>query len=148
MRGAAGRVRTKSANCARTLCIPRVHLSSCCGLFLCPGLSVAAAALAVAVEHERDAALQAVLLDRERAAMQAEDLRSYVAERHFTSSWLSRAFWRPMTWAAAYAQRHEDLELAHDAMRAALRDVRQGNFEEVEERLAAEVGDSDDEDDQ
>ena len=112
------------------------------------GLSVAAATLAVAVEHERDAALQAVLLDRERAAMQAEDLRSYVAERHFTSSWLSPAFWRPMTWAAAYAQRHEDLELAHDAMRATLRDVRQGNFEEVEERLVAEVGDSGDEDDE
>ena len=53
-----------------------------------------------------------------------------------------------MTWAAAYAQRHEDLELAHDAMRAALRDVRQGNFEEVEERLVAEVGDSGDEDDE
>ena len=55
-------------------------------------LSVAAATLAVSVEHERDAAQQSVLLDRERAVMQAEDLRSYVAERHFTSSWLSRAF--------------------------------------------------------
>ena len=55
------------------------------------GLSVAAAALAVAVEDSRAAALQAVLLDRERAAMQAEDLRSYMAERHFTSSWLSPA---------------------------------------------------------
>ena len=104
--------------------------------------SLAAAALAVAVDESRDAALRELLLDRERAAMQAEDLRSFVAERHFTGSLLvARAF--PMTWEAAYAQRHADLELAHDAMRAALRAVRQGDDEGAEERLAVEVGDSD-----
>ena len=43
--------------------------------------SVAAAALAVAVDESREAALRELLLDRERAAMQAEDLRSFVAER-------------------------------------------------------------------
>ena len=43
--------------------------------------SVAAAALAVAVDESREAALRELLLDRERAAMQSEDLRSFVAER-------------------------------------------------------------------
>ena len=43
--------------------------------------SVAAAALAVAVDESRECALRELLLDRERAAMQAEDLRSFVAER-------------------------------------------------------------------
>ncbi len=106
--------------------------------------SVAAAALAVAVGESRGAALHAVLLDRERAAMQAEDLRSYVAAHHFTGSLLlSRAF--PMTWEAAYVQRHNDLLDAHDAMRAALRDVRQGDPEGAAVRLAVEVGDSDEE---
>ena len=105
--------------------------------------SVAAAALAVAVDESRDAALRELLLDRERAAMQAEDLRSFVAERHFTGSLLvPRAF--PMTWEAAYLQRHVDLELAHDAMRAALRAVRQGD-EGAADLLAVEVGDSDEE---
>ena len=43
--------------------------------------SVAAAALAIAVDESREAALRELLLDRERAAMQAEDLRSFVVER-------------------------------------------------------------------
>ena len=106
--------------------------------------SVAAAALAVAVDESRDAALRELLLDRERAAMQAEDLRSYVAQRHFTTSLLvPRA--PAMTWEAAYAQLHFDLQLVFDAMRAAFRALRQGDGEGAEELLAAEVGDSDEE---
>ena len=106
--------------------------------------SVAAAALAVAMDESRDAALRELLLDRERAAMQAEDLRSYVAQRHFTASLLvPRA--PAMTWEAAYAQRHNDLLWAHDAMRSALLAVRQGNNERAEVLLAAEVASDDDE---
>ena len=88
--------------------------------------SLAAAALAIAADESRDAALRELLLDRERAAMQAEDLRSYVAQRHFTTSLLvPRA--PAMTWEAAFVQRHNDLLLAHDAMRSALLAVRQCN---------------------
>ena len=43
--------------------------------------TLAAAALSVAVDESRDAALRELLLERERATMQAEDLRSYVAQR-------------------------------------------------------------------
>ena len=109
--------------------------------------TLAAAALAVAADESRDAALRELLLDRERAAMQAEDLRSYVAQRHFTTSLLvPRA--PAMTWEAAYAQRHLDLQSAFNAMRAALRAVRQGDDEGAEELLAVEVGDSDEEEEE
>ncbi len=105
--------------------------------------SLAAAALAVAMEESRDAAVRELLLEREPAVTQAEDLRSYVAQRHFTTSLLEpRA--PAMTWEAAYAQRHNDLLWAHDAMRSALLAVRHGNEERAEEVLAAEV-DSDEE---
>ena len=46
--------------------------------------SLAAAALAVAMEDSRSAAVREVMLDRERAAMVAEDRSSYMAQRHFT----------------------------------------------------------------
>ncbi len=45
-----------------------------------------AAALAIAVDHSQAAALQQVLLDRERAAMTAEDRGSLLAQRFFTAS--------------------------------------------------------------
>ena len=100
--------------------------------------SLAAAALAVAMDESRDAAVRELLLERERAAMNAEDLRSYVAQRHFTASQLvPRA--PALTWEAAFAQHHTDLLLAHDAMRDALRAVRQGDDVRAEGLLAAEV---------
>ena len=100
--------------------------------------SLAAAALAVAMDESRDAAVRELLLERERAAMNAEDLRSYVAQRHFTASQLvPRA--PALTWEAAFAQHHNDLLLAHDAMRDALRAVRQGDDVRAEGLLAAEV---------
>ena len=101
--------------------------------------SLAAAALAVAMDESRDAVVRELLVDRERAAMAAEDLRSYVAQRHFTASQQVPGAPRPMTWEAAYAQRHNDLLLAHDAMRDVLRAVRQGDEERAERLLAAEI---------
>ena len=47
--------------------------------------SLASAALALGVANSQTAALQELLLERERLAMGAEDLRSFfVAARHFT----------------------------------------------------------------
>ena len=99
------------------------------------------AALAVAMEDSRAAAVRAVLLDRERTAMANEDARSFLAQRFYTGS-LQVPSTRPMTWEAAYDQRHHDLLLAHDAMRAALLAVRQGDDERAEGVLAAELGSS------
>ena len=76
---------------------------------------------------EQAAAVRELLLARERAAMNAEDLRSCVAQRHFTASQLvPRA--PALTWEAAFAQHHNDLLLAHDAMRDALRAVKQARL--------------------
>ena len=109
-------------------------------------MTVAAAALAVVVEESRDAAMRDLLLERERLAMAVADRDSFLAQRHFVGSLqVPRVPGPPMTWQAAYDQRHEDLELAHEAMRTALRAYRQGNDELVERVLQAEVG-SDEED--
>ena len=43
--------------------------------------SLAAAALAVATDDSRAAAVRELLLDRERAAMANEDARSFLAQR-------------------------------------------------------------------
>ena len=110
-------------------------------------LTVAAAALAVAVEDSRAAAIRELLLERERLAMAVADRDSYLAQRHFVGSLqVPRVPGPPMTWQAAYDQRHHDLGLAHDAMRTALRAYRQGNDDLVERVLQAEVGSDDEED--
>ena len=107
--------------------------------------TLAAAALSVAVDESRDAALRELLLERECAAMQAEDLRSYVAQRHFTASQQVPGAPCPMTWEAAYAQRHNDLLWAHDAMRSALLAMRRGYDQRAERLLAQELGSDEEE---
>ena len=111
--------------------------------------SVAAAALAVAADHSRAAALSELLLERERLAMREEDLRSFVAARHFTRSLLTPpALGAAWTWERAYAQRHNDLVSARDVMRAALDDLRQGDAELAEQRLSEEVGEEEKEEEE
>ena len=89
--------------------------------------SLASAALALAVANSQTAALQELLLERERLAMGAEDLRSFfVAARHFTRDLLLQRGSVPpadvpWTWERAHEQRNSDLGYAH-----ALRDVRMG----------------------
>ena len=108
----------------------------------------AAAALAVVLKESQEAALREALLDRERAAMTAEDRGSLLAQRLFTGSTQVPSTMRPMTWRAAYEQRHEDYLLAHDAMRAALLAVRQADDERAEALLAAELGSSSEEEEE
>ena len=101
----------------------------------------AAAAVAVAVLHTQAAAIEQLLRERERAAMANEDARSYIAQRHFVGSvQVPRHVIPLMTWEAAYHQRHQDLLLAHDAMRAAQRAARAGDGARVLDLLAAELG--------
>ena len=108
--------------------------------------TVVAAALAVVVKESRDAAMRDLMLERERLAMAVADRDSFLAQRHFVGSLqVPRVPGPPMTWQAAYDQRHEDLQLAHEAMRTALRAYRQGDDELVERVLQAEVGSDEDE---
>ena len=51
--------------------------------------AVAQAALALTVKYYREDALNELLLERERVAIGAEDLRSFVAARHFTINLLA-----------------------------------------------------------
>ena len=48
--------------------------------------TLAAAALAVALDESREAAVRELMLDFERAAMAREDARSYLAQRLFAGS--------------------------------------------------------------
>ena len=100
-----------------------------------------AAALALVAEHSRDAAMLDLLQERERLSMAVADRDSYMAQRHYVGSLqVPRVPGPPMTWQAAYEQRHDDLGHAHTAMRAALFAHRQGDDEQVERVLQAEVG--------
>ena len=76
------------------------------------GLTLAAAALAIAVDESRDAALRQAVLERERLAMGVEDRDSFLAQRHFSGSMQLRPYVQhvsqlPPTWQAAYEARHE-----------------------------------------
>ena len=80
--------------------------------------------------------------------MAVADRDSFLAQRHFVGSLqVPRVPGVPMTWQAAYDQRHHDLQLAHEAMRAALRAHRQSDDERVERVLVAEVGSEDEAED-
>ena len=93
------------------------------------------AALAVAVDHLHAAALSELLLERERLAMHAEDLRCRVAPQGGTR-----------TWQAHFREEARENAQLRRAAGAALRDLRQGDAEMAEQRLAdvIEGVDSDD----
>ena len=100
-----------------------------------------AAVLAIVADDSRDAAMLALLQERERLAMTVADRDSYLAQRHYVGSLqVPRVPGPPMTWQAAYERRHDDLGLAHDAMRTALRALQRGDSDTAEQYLTAEVG--------
>ena len=102
--------------------------------------AVTTAALAVVVEESRDAAMLALLQERERLAMALADQASYLAQHHFVGSLQVPRPDRPMTWQTAYNQRHNDLIDAHHAMRGAIRAIRNGDSEGALNVLEQVVG--------
>ena len=95
-----------------------------------------AAALAIAIEHGRFAALQQVLLDRERAAMTAEDHRSMLA-RLASSSQMPSAM--RLMWSAAYRHVQNDVIYLRGVMNLALRAILRNNIGLAQMHLANEV---------
>ena len=90
--------------------------------------SLAAAALAVAMEDSRSAAVREVMLDRERTAMVAEDRGSYMAQRHFVGSQQEpNSPVHPTPWREAYMVRSTDMMRAREVMRASLMVLRRGD---------------------
>ena len=99
--------------------------------------SLAAAALAVAMEDSRSAAVREVMLDRERAAMVAEDRSSYIAQRHFVGSQQEpNSHVHPMPWREAYMVRSTDMMRAREVMRASLMVLRRGDAQRAREVMA------------
>ena len=95
-----------------------------------------AASLAIAIEHGRFAAMKQVLLDRERAAMAAEDHRSMLV-RLTTSSRVPDAM--RLTWAAAYRHLQNDVLYLRGVMNLALRALLRNNIAAARLHLANEI---------
>ena len=96
-----------------------------------------AAALAIAIEHGRFAARQQVLLDRERAAMTAEDHRSMLARLVASSSQVPSAM--RLMWTAAYRHVQNDVIYLRGVMNLALRAIMRNNIGLARMHLANEV---------
>ena len=135
---------------------PRSHFSFACVGLCAPSRSskmdassLAAAALAVAMEDSRTAAVRELMLDRERAAMANEDARSYMAQRHFTHSQMILGpdnAGPQTTWRAAFLAKANDRDRLRGVMRASLMHMREGNARLARAVIAWTVGEPDDED--
>ena len=93
-----------------------------------------AAALAIAVDHGHAAALQEVLLDRERAAMTAEDRGSLLAQRFWTAS-AQVPVLQLQTWQAAHRHLSRVVQDLRNVMMLALRALYAGNIERAQALL-------------
>ena len=85
-------------------------------------VTLVAAAVAIAIDDSRQAALNDVLLDRERAAMRAADAETQLAERVYNEAAQLRDVWR--------AARHQAARVARE--RAAARQQAARQMSEVE----------------
>ena len=102
------------------------------------GLTLAAAALAIAVDESRDAALRQAVLERERLAMGVEDRDSFLAQRFFVASaQLPGA--APVTWRAAQVRAHNEALEMRDVMDEARRALRRGYDDRALALLEAEL---------
>ena len=103
-------------------------------------VTLVAAAVAVACDQSRNAALEDLLRDRELQAMRAADLESLVAQRMYVNS-LQLPTYNVQTW------RESRTDLAHDYAQLVetLQQVRvanrEGDGERIEELIGDELGD-------
>ena len=102
-------------------------------------VTLVAAALAISVDDSRNAALQEALLERERAAMTAEDRGSFFAQRLYTGSTQVPSAMPPMTWRAAHTRVHNDSLERRDVMDEARRALRRGHADRALALLDAEL---------
>ena len=102
-------------------------------------VALVAAALAIAADESRNAALQEALLERERAAMTAEDRGSFLAQRLYTGSTQVPSAMPPMTWRAAHTRVHNETLELRDVMDEARRALRSGYADRALALLDAEL---------
>ncbi len=118
--------------------------------------SLAAAALAVAMEDSRSAAVRELVLDRERAALVAEDRGSFLIERHFVDPrQVPRNVLPRFNWEAAFNNTnaaHEaafnNMNAAHDAIRASMAAIAEVRDQPAEVVRATQVRLEEEEEDQ
>ena len=103
------------------------------------GLTLAAAALAIAVDESRDAALRQAVLERERLAMGVEDRDSFLAQRFFVASAQLPGAAPPVTWRAAQVRAHNEALEMRDVMDEARRALRRGYEDRALALLEAEL---------
>ena len=101
-------------------------------------VTLVAAAVAIAVDHSRNAALEDCLLDRERQAMRAAHLESLLAQRMFTSS-TQLPHSAPVTWRTAHTIAHNETVQMRAVMDQAARALRRGYDERAAALLEAEL---------
>ena len=100
-------------------------------------VTLVAAAVAIAVDRSRNAALEDSLLERERQAMRTADLESVVAQRMFTSS-MQLPHGAPETWRTAHTRARNETEDLRAVIDSAAHAMRQGYDEHAFEVLEAE----------
>ncbi len=106
--------------------------------------AIAQAALALSVSYYRDETVNELLVERERLAMEAEDLRSFVAARHFMHNLFNRQglppSHLPRTWQRAYELLFSSWQDRHDVIRQAIHSFGTESSESAERLLRHEVG--------
>ena len=102
-------------------------------------VTLVAAAVAIAVDQARNAALEDCLLQRERAAMRAEDLGSRIAQRMYTSTTQVPSAVPPMTWQVAHTIANNEALEMRDVMDEARRALRRGHEDRALALLDAEL---------
>ena len=90
-------------------------------------VTLVAAAVAIACDQSRQAALEDVLRDRELQAMRAAHLESLIAQRMFTSNTQLGHVPPPVTWRTAHTMAHNDAVQQRAVMNQAARALRRGD---------------------
>ena len=113
--------------------------------FVSPDTMASSSAASAASAAASAASAASAELARERAAMAAADAQSFIAQRHFVGSVQVPQAGPIMTWQALYELRHDDLMLAHQAMRGVRRHLQAGRPRWALAMLSEEIGSSDEE---
>ena len=104
-------------------------------------VTLVAAAVSIACDQSRNAALEDVLRDRELQAMRAADLESFIAQRLYVCSQQLPTS-GPQTWQASRNDLAEDYEQLLDALQQVRIANREGDSERIEELIGRELGHS------
>ena len=134
-----------SCHCLVQLKLSVLHIVRSLWLIM-DAVTLVAAALAVACENSRTAALEQVLRDRELAAMRAADLECQAAQRgHVWSQQLPRPAQLPLhayqrTWQQAYSELDAEYQNALNALQAVGVANAAGDSDRVAELVRQELG--------